>query len=346
MTSTTRYVAPGFGATAVLAALHSPLARGLRRNLTELRYQAWRSGRHVALPVSYARSDDSVVVRVAHAHTKTWWRNFRVPRPVSVWIDGRWCNGTGHVAQPGSLEHEEVAAVYQEAYPRTVIPATDPFVVIEFAGAHGVSSNSGPASRLWWPWFGNVTLGELLGFAVPAVTGALLWDAAPAVLALALLLAGAVEGSVLGAFQARVLRRVLPGLRAGDWIRATIAGALLAWAIGAVPVLAGNSLSEWPIGAQVGLGVIGGAVLLLCLGVAQWFVLRRYLPRASRWIWATALAWLAGLAVFTAFTSPLWQPGQSSALVFLIGVVGGLLMAAAMAAVTGAFLIRILRPRL
>ncbi|MFX0577858.1 hypothetical protein [Nocardia nepalensis] len=346
--STTRYQTLGFGTSVMLSALHSPLAHGLRRNLCELRYQARRSGRHIALAVSYARMDDNVVIRVGRADTKTWWRNFRTPRPLSVWLDGRWHRGMGHVAQPDSLEREEAAAIYQAAFPRSEVPTTDPIVVIELAGTPEPHYMVGsPAERteqrgLWRRWFTNVTLGELLGFAAPAVTGALVRDTAP-VTALALLIAGVVEGSVLGWFQARVLRSALPGLRSGDWIRATALGALVAWSIGAVPVLAGDGLDTWSPWILVPAATVGGVVLLLSLGVAQWFVLRDHVIGAGRWIWATALAWLAGLLAFTAFTSPLWQPGQSTALVVLIGIVGGLLMAATMAAVTGYFLVRILR---
>jgi hypothetical protein len=59
---------------------------------------------------------------------------------------------------------------------------------------------------------------------------------------------------------------------------------------------------------------------------------------------ASALAWLAGLAAFLAFAMPLWQPGQRLAQVVAIGLAGGLLMAATMAAVTGFALVRLLRP--
>ncbi|MFI6774702.1 hypothetical protein [Nocardia sp. NPDC050412] len=346
-TSATRYQAPGFGASVMLSALHSPFAHVLRNNLCELRYQARRSGRHIALPVSYARAGDNVVVRVARADTKTWWRNFCSPRPLSVWLDGRWYRGMGHVAQPDSLQREEAAAIYQMAFPRAEVPTTDPLVVIELSAAREPMMGAAAVQKqrwgLWRRWFTSVTSGELLGFAAPAVTGALVRDAAPVVAAVALLMAGVVEGSVLGWFQAAVLRSAVPGMRSGDWIRATAFGALVAWSIGAVPVLAGAGLDTWSPWVLVPTAAVGGIVLLLSLGVAQWFVLRHFVVGAGRWIGATALAWLAGLFVFIAFTSPLWQPGQSTALVVLIGIGGGLLMAATMAAVTGYFLVRILR---
>ena len=50
-----------------------------------------------------------------------------------------------------------------------------------------------------------------------------------------------------------------------------------------------------------------------------------------------------GLLVFFAVTTPLWQPGQPPVLIALIGALGGLLMAATTAAVTGAALTRLVR---
>lgn len=47
-------------------------------------------------------------------------------------------------------------------------------------------------------------------------------------------------------------------------------------------------------------------------------------------------------AVFTAVTSPLWQEGQPVALIAAIGILGGAVMAATVAAVTGLVLVRLL----
>ncbi|QBS46581.1 hypothetical protein DMB37_40025 [Nocardia sp. CS682] len=196
---------------------------------------------------------------------------------------------------------------------------------------------------MWRRWFAFVTVGELFGFAVPAVTGVLVRDAAPVAAVVALLIAGGVEGSVLGLFQARVLRPVVPGFRSRTWVFATMLGALVAWSVGVVPVASSEGIGRWSPAVLWPAVVGGGLIVLLSIGVAQWLVLRRLIAGAGQWIWATALAWLAGLLAFTAFTSPLWQEGQSAVLMVLIGVLGGLLMAAVMAAVTGTFLVRILR---
>ncbi|QLY34659.1 hypothetical protein H0264_24980 [Nocardia huaxiensis] len=194
---------------------------------------------------------------------------------------------------------------------------------------------------MWRRWFRRVTLGELLGFAAPALAGALAADAAPWVLAVALLAAGAIEGTVLGWFQAGVLRSVLPGFPVRNWTLVTAAAAVFAWAIGVVPVLFGDRISEWPPLVQAPVIAVGATVLVFSIGTAQWLILRSRSHRAALWIWANVVGWITGLLAFTLVTTPLWQPGQPAVLVGLIGLLGGLLMAAVMAAVTGVFLLRI-----
>jgi hypothetical protein len=57
---------------------------------------------------------------------------------------------------------------------------------------------------------------------------------------------------------------------------------------------------EIPPGLQylmaAGLGAVSGPIL----GSAQWFVLRRYVPRAGHWLWANALAWAIGMPLIFA----------------------------------------------
>ncbi|WP_156959755.1 hypothetical protein [Nocardia sp. BMG51109] len=336
---TTRYQTPGLGASAALIAMHLPV--GMRRTFGELRYEAGRSGGRVALPVAFVRADDTVVVRVAGAAAKTWWRDFRTPRPASIRIDGTWLPGTGRVVLPGSLEHEETEAIYQQGHLREQVSALDPYVVVKVNRGVGPDPGAGLSRR----WFAAVTLGEFLGFCAPAVAGALTIDAAPAVIAAAMLAAGAIEGSVLGLFQARVLRSVLKGFSPREWITVTVFGALAAWAVGVLMMVHGERLSGWSPAVQAPVVVAGALVMVFAIGVAQWFVLQYWTNRAALWIWANAAGWVAGLGVFGLVTTPLWQPGQSTVLTVAIGALGGLAMAAAMAAINGAFLVRILAPR-
>ena len=195
------------------------------------------------------------------------------------------------------------------------------------------------ARAIRWSWFRWTTAGEFAGFLVPALVGAL--TSSPQLL----VLAGVAEGAVLGVAQAVVLCRVDGGLRRRNWIGATALAAGFAWAIAMLVVHNGERLNALPLAALLPIAAVAGTGVLLSLGTAQWFVLRRHFARAHLWIWANALAWGAGLLVFTAVTTPLWQPGQSPVLIALIGALGGLLMAAAMAAVTGAYLTRVVGER-
>lgn len=190
--------------------------------------------------------------------------------------------------------------------------------------------------EVWQSWCRWTTAGEFAGFLAPALAGALASSSGLFVLA------GVIEGAVLGTAQAVVLRRVVHGLRARNWIGATALAAGFAWAVAMLAVHNGDRLNSLPLAVLLPIAAVSGASVLLSLGIAQWFVLRGHVVDAHLWVWANALAWSAGLLVFAAVTTPLWQPGQSPALVALIGALGGLLMAATMAAVTGIALTRLL----
>ena len=191
------------------------------------------------------------------------------------------------------------------------------------------------ARTLWQSWFRWTTAGEFAGFLAPALMGAV--TESPQLL----VLAGMVEGAMLGAAQAVVLRRVDRTLNSRGWIGATAVAAAFAWAVAMLAVHNGDRLNTLPLAAVLPIAAVTGIAVLLSLGTAQWFVLRHHFPGAHQWVWANAVAWGAGLLVFTAVTTPLWQPGQPAVLIALIGALGGLLMAATMAAVTGAALTRL-----
>jgi hypothetical protein len=191
-------------------------------------------------------------------------------------------------------------------------------------------------------WIVGVTAAEFAGFAVPATVGALTADAPAGIAVPAVLAAGAVEGAMLGAGQARVLRTVVPGFAARRWVTVTAVAAVIAYAIGLVPSVFAEVWRHRPLLAAA-VGVPLAVALLSSIGTAQWLVLRRFAGRAGRWIGTTAAAWLAGLTVFLAFTMPLWHAGQPVAAVILIGLAGGLLMAATTSALTGWALIHQVR---
>jgi hypothetical protein len=198
---------------------------------------------------------------------------------------------------------------------------------------------------LWRRWTAATTLGEAAGFCAPALAGALAATAGlPAgTTVTVLLLAGAVEGYVLGAAQAWALRTVVPALPVRAFAAATAAAAVVAYVIGLAPSSLGDRVLDVPLVLLVPAAALGGLVLLASIGTAQWLVLRRAGYDVPWWIAYTAVGWLAGLTVFMVVVTPLWQAGQPALLVVAIGVLGGVLMAATVAATTGFAALRLAR---
>jgi hypothetical protein len=125
---------------------------------------------------------------------------------------------------------------------------------------------------------------------VPAAVGVAVTSASwgPLATLVALVLAGSVEGEVLGTAQADCLYR----LRRRWWIVATSVGAAVAWSIGMLP---STFDLRWTAETAVVAGV-GGLMLLTSLPLAQYFVLRGHASRAARWIPINIAAWLLGIA--------------------------------------------------
>jgi hypothetical protein len=197
-------------------------------------------------------------------------------------------------------------------------------------------------ARLWRRWTVATTLGETVGFAVPALVGGLAYalavpDAATVPLAV---VAGMTEGAILGCAQMRILRRELDGFAGRAWVGATAAAAALGWAVAMPLGVYGSSL---PTAMLVAAAFIAATVLLGAVGAAQWLVLRRFVATAWLWVPANALAWLLGLAFPFAALS-LVDEGDPAALVVMAGLAGGLAMAVVVAAATGLALVRLLRP--
>ncbi|MBK8558451.1 hypothetical protein [Candidatus Amarobacter glycogenicus] len=94
--------------------------------------------------------------------------------------------------------------------------------------------------------------------------------------------------------------------------------------------------------AEHRLGVSLAPVLLLSLPGAQWLVLRRYVPKAWKWvIWSTA-GWLVALP--PTFIGPAILPSDASSLqIAATWAISGMAMAAIIAAFTGYAMSRILQ---
>ncbi len=194
-------------------------------------------------------------------------------------------------------------------------------------------------------WIVATTLGETLGFFAPALVAVVAFDLHPALTLLLMVLAGMVEGAVLGAAQSVVLHREFLGFSRVAWIAATGLGAGTAWLLGMLPSTFYPAWTDWPIALAVPIAVVLGLALLATIGFAQWTVLRHHLARSRTWVPANAIAWLLGLGVLMGIATPLWHEGQPTALVVGVGALGGLAMAVTVAVVTGVWLARMVRPR-
>lgn len=215
-------------------------------------------------------------------------------------------------------------------------------------------------SRFWIRWVLANAWAEFIGLGAVASIGGLVASHADragragTALAVAALFVGlgALEGAVVGIAQQRVLADAVPGL--SGWVRATVAGAVVAWAVGMLPSTVISLLpreagaSPPAIGQPLrlllaaGLGCVAGPILAAC----QWRRLRHVLPRAWRWLPANALAWAAGMPIiFQAAHVAAAQGGSVGALLVVgsaffaagavVGAIHGLFLAGWMAPANG-----------
>lgn len=166
---------------------------------------------------------------------------------------------------------------------------------------------------LYRNWIVANGLAEALGLGTTFVLGvtlAPLLEGAPSVptvvgsIVAAVTLGTLLEGVLVGALQAQVLRERFLQMRPKAWVTATAVGAGAAWLVGMVPstvmMLAtdtSSSSAEPSAFLQYALAVPVGAVTGPILGGAQWIVLRRHARNAVRWLWANAVAWAVGMPV-------------------------------------------------
>jgi len=218
----------------------------------------------------------------------------------------------------------------------------------------GIRPATPTAVSLWRGWVLANIAGDMVGFGLAAAVAmgiAQLFQRAQGwqqalVFMFSIMVVGLVEGSAVGLAEWLALRRALPCMARGDWVIATVAGAICAWAAG---MLIGTRLGEGialpgtPLTSAVvvvSIGAIAGVVL----SAFQWLVLRWAVEGAGWWVPAHAGAWALGMMVAFAGTSAI-QDDTPVARVAFVGAATGLAMGALVAAITGLVLVRALRPR-
>jgi hypothetical protein len=116
---------------AMRGVLRSAAGRRLGRHLAVIRYTGARTGQQRELVAGYARAGAALWIWVGGAASKRWWRNFRTPAPVELWLAGEHVTGRG-VAVEGARDPEtcrEGVAAYVASVPgagRTMRLGTPP----------------------------------------------------------------------------------------------------------------------------------------------------------------------------------------------------------------------------
>ena len=158
--------------------------------------------------------------------------------------------------------------------------------------------------RFWLFW--------VLAFLSFPIAGLLAFFVVPVTTPLRALVAGAIAGAALGFIQWLILKSRLPSLSIW-WVVATGIGFAIGLAIGTAF-----------LGSETGGNELlwRGAITGLCIGIAQWIILRQVLPLSQSviWIGVVSLGWALGWFVTRAAGIDLSQKwyvfGMSGALAF------------------------------
>ena len=199
-------------------------------------------------------------------------------------------------------------------------------------------------SSLLRRWIAACAIGETLGIALAACW----WvavdriDPEPVTLTAKLAMlaaksaAGIVEGGLLGMLQAWALRLRYPALSPTGWTLATVALAVLGWAIGSSFAIFASAEGSAPpdpglvptMAMASGFGLAVGALF----GLVQTMPLRRAAQPGMWWILFNAIGWAVALpAIYLAASADL---GLGLAGVALGGLAGGAIAGALLGAVT------------
>jgi hypothetical protein len=212
--------------------------------------------------------------------------------------------------------------------------------------------------KLWLKWTINCALGEILGigfagaiaFSINSTIGEPQTIASKVLVLFFMLLAGFIEGFMLGIFQWKVLINKFQKIPKNKWILNTVRVAVLGWFLGMLPSLffippetTSNDAPSFNFDnptvfalLSIGTGNILGGIF----GLFQWFVLKQYVQKAYLWILANALGWGLGLGWIYLFAS---LPSENTTLMtnIVLGIFGGLLAGITVGGVTGLFFINL-----
>jgi hypothetical protein len=168
--------------------------------------------------------------------------------------------------------------------------------------------------KFWYRWMFNYSIGELLGIGAAAAIGRFLFvgfshssSQTPALTFTILIMAGAVEGFIIGYIQWKSLSKLVSRFKPFVWILTTTLSTIAGWLLILPPAvmfisflsklyLIDNSYSIFYT-ALVGMA-FGGLI-----GIPQFFIIKRFYKNALTWIFANVMGWTASfLIIYTALS--------------------------------------------
>ena len=107
----------------VVMILTSPLHALLDGGLTVVRFRGRRTGRMLSTPVEYVRVGERVIVLVANAPAKQWWKNVRANPEVGVVLRVAPRTGRATVGRPRDADMADDLRHYLARKPRSAAVA-------------------------------------------------------------------------------------------------------------------------------------------------------------------------------------------------------------------------------
>jgi hypothetical protein len=170
-------------------------------------------------------------------------------------------------------------------------------------------------NRFWSKWILHFSYGDLIGITITSIVARLLLVGLSrtsisnnATMAYAILIIAALtEGLIIGYAQWKSLSALVTDFREQSWLLTTASATIIAWLLILVPVvmvipmLSGFALMNvYYLSLTI---LLAGAAFGTIIGIAQFFILKKYYRNAMTWILANALGWaISFLTIFTAWS--------------------------------------------
>lgn len=169
-------------------------------------------------------------------------------------------------------------------------------------------------------WITNNTLGLFFGFLVVSIVGLiysmiLTFSPALKVSSYAVIFAGILQGTILGEWQVKALKKAFPKLNSINWILLTALASTLVWfsvialpSAKIFPAISPNPTVQSGVYSQAAkvfklsltyttvISFLAGMFLGYILSFLQWIELGRHVKASISWIFYNALAWALGFS--------------------------------------------------